>query len=116
MDLYHIWCDLKPGVGDLQFAGKVADYMGHLKEQGLIEGWRLTRRKLGLAPSGLGEFHIIVETKDLAQLDLAFNRVASRREPVETVHHGVNSLVCNATFGLYRDFPDAVRHHGEEKF
>jgi hypothetical protein len=116
VDLYHIWCDLKPGVGDLQFAGKVDDYMGHLKKQGLIEGWRLTRRKLGLGPSGLGEFHIIIETKDLAQLDLAFSRVAARREPVESVHHGVNSLVCNATFGLYRDFPDAVRHHGEETF
>jgi hypothetical protein len=35
---------------------------------------------------------------------------------VETVHHGVNSLVCNAMFGLYRDFPDPVRHSGEEKF
>ena len=116
MNLYHIWCDLKPGVGDLRFAEKVGAYMGHLKEQGLIEGWRLTRRKLGLGPPGLGEFHIIVETKDLAQLEQAFQRVASRTEPVESVHHGVNSLVCNAVFGLYRDFPDPVRQAGSEKF
>ena len=74
------------------------------------------QQKLGLAPSALGEFHIVIETKDLAQLDSAFNRVASRREPIESVHHGVNSLVCNAMFGLYRDFPDPVRHSGEEKF
>jgi hypothetical protein len=32
----------------------------------MIETWRLTRRKLGLAPSALGEFHIVIETKDLA--------------------------------------------------
>jgi hypothetical protein len=116
VDLYHIWCDLKPGVADLHFAGKVSDYMEHLKQQGLIEAWRLTRRKLGLAPPALGEFHIVIETRDLAQLDRAFNRVASRREPVESVHHGVNSLVCNAIFGLYRDFPDSARFSGEEKF
>ena len=116
MDLYHIWCDLRPGIGDMHFAAKLADYMGHLKQQGMIENWRLTRRKLGLAPSALGEFHIVIETNDLAQLDRAFGHVASRKEPVESVHHGVNSLVCNAIFGLYRDFPDPVRHHGDEKF
>jgi hypothetical protein len=116
VDLYHIWCDLKPGVGDLHFASKISEYMEHLKQQGLIENWRLTRRKLGLAPPALGEFHIVIETKDLAQLDSAFNRVASRAEPVESVHHGVNSLVCNSIFGLYRDFPDPVRRSGQEKF
>ena len=83
---------------------------------GLIENWRLTRRKLGLGPPSIGEFHIIIETKNLAQLEQAFEQVSSRREPVEGVHHGLNSLVQNATFGLYRDFPDPQRHFGEEKF
>lgn len=116
MNLYHIWCDLKPGVSDLTFAENVGRYLGHLKEQGLIEGYRLGRRKLGLAPATLGEFHIMVEVRDLAQLDAAFDRVAGRREPVEGFHFGVNSLVTNASFALYRDFPDPVRHAGEEKF
>jgi hypothetical protein len=116
LDIYHAWCDLKPGVGDLEFSKKVAGYMGHLKEQGLIEGWRLTRRKLGLAPSPLGEFHLMIEVKDLAQLERAFERVAGRREPVEGLHFGLNSLVQNAMFALYRDFPDAFRHRGEEQF
>jgi len=53
---------------------------------------------------------------DLAQLDAAFNHVAGRREPVEGFHFGVNSQVTNATFALYRDFPDPVRHVGEERF
>ncbi|HUO98307.1 MAG TPA: DUF6614 family protein [Rhizomicrobium sp.] len=116
MDHYHTWFDLKPGVGDMEFAGAMARYMDHLKERGLIEGWRLTRRKLGFGPRELGEFHIVMETKNLAQLEEAFAHVASRREPVESVHFGVNSKVQNPKFALYRDFPDAVRHEGEEKF
>ncbi|HXA22707.1 MAG TPA: DUF6614 family protein [Acetobacteraceae bacterium] len=116
MDIYHAWCDLKAGVGDLEFSDRVAAYLGHLKEQGLIEGWRLTRRKLGLGAPGLGEFHLMIEVKDLTQLEAAFERVAGRREPVEGFHFGVNSLLQNAVFALYRDFPDAFRHHGEERF
>ena len=116
MDLYHVWCDLKPGVKDTAFCEGVATYLGHLKSEGLIAEWRLTRRKLGLGPSDLGEFHLLIEVKDLAQLDAAFGRVASRKEPVEGFHFGVNSLVQNARFALYRDFPDPVRHRGDEKF
>ncbi len=116
MDIYHVWCDLKPGVGDMVFQEKVSAYMGHLRDQGLIAAWRLTRRKLGLGPPGLGEFHLMIEVRDLAQLDAAFQRVATRTEPVEGVHFGVNSLVQNAVFALYRDFPDPVRQTGQERF
>jgi hypothetical protein len=116
MDLYHIWCDLKPGVRDTAFSEALSRYLDHLKSEKKVESWRLTRRKLGLGPSGIGEFHVIIETRNLAQLDAAFHVVASRREPVEGVHVGVNSLVQNPTFALYRDFPDPVRHLGEERF
>jgi hypothetical protein len=90
--------------------------MEHLKQQDLIESWRLTRRKLGLAPPGFGEFHLMIEVKDLAQLEQAFQRVAGRREPVEGFHFGVNSLAANAVFALYRDFPDAFCARGDERF
>jgi hypothetical protein len=116
MDLYHVWCNLKPGLRDGEFSDRLGLYLGHLKEQGLILGWRLTRRKLGLAPPELGEFHIMIEIRDLAQLDAAFARVASRREPVEGLHFALNSMVTEARFALYRDFPDAQRQRGEEKF
>jgi hypothetical protein len=116
MNHYHTWFDLKPGTKDADFARSMARYMDHLKARGLIEGWRLTRRKLGFGPRDLGEFHIMMETKDLAQLDAAFNHVAGRREPVESVHFGVNSQVQNLKIALYRDFPDEVRYEGEEKF
>jgi hypothetical protein len=105
-----------PGVSDVTFAENVAAYMGHLQEQGLIESWRLTRRKLGFGAPGLGDFHVMIEVKNLAQLEQAFERVAGRREPVEGFHFGVNSLAQNVVFALYRDFPDTFRHRGDERF
>jgi hypothetical protein len=116
VDIYHVWCDLKPGVSDVQFAERVSAYLGHLKGEGLIENWRFTRRKLGLGAFPSGEFHIMIDVTGLAQLDNAFERVASRGEPIEGLHFAVNTLVRNAQFALYRDFPDPVRQRGEEKF
>jgi hypothetical protein len=116
MDIYHVWCDLKPGVRDMQFHDNVARCMEHLRGEGLIESWRLTRRKLGLGPKELGEWHLMLELRDLSQLEAAFQRMAGRADPVEGLHHGMNALVTNATFGLTRDFPDPGRKQGEEKF
>lgn len=116
MDHYHTWFDLKPGIRDTDFARDLARYMAYLTDKKLIEGWKLTRRKLGLGPAELGEFDLVMETRNMAQLDEAFQHVATRSEPVESVHFDVNSEVENLRFGLYRDFPDAVRREGEEKF
>jgi hypothetical protein len=116
MNLYHVWCNLKDGVKDTDFSDRAEAYLNHLKDQNLIAGYRITRRKLGLGPKELPEFHLMVEVEDLAQLDRVFGRVAARDEPVESLHHGVNSLVRDTIFALYRDFPDAVRVHGREKF
>ncbi|MBO6560337.1 MAG: hypothetical protein JJ959_07355 [Nisaea sp.] len=116
MDFYHIYCDLKPEVKDIEFADSVQSYFAYLKDQGLIEDSRITRRKLGLGPADGTEFHMWLETRDLAQLDAAFAHVSSRSEPVESFHHAVNSKVQNVRFTLYRDFPDAQRERGQEKF
>lgn len=116
MNIYHIWCDLKPGVSDRRFAEAIDRYLGHLQESDRLSDFRLTRRKLGLASAELGEFHITLEFQDLAQLDLAFDEVSTRREPVESLHQAVNSLATNLRFALYRDFPDPNRVAGEEKF
>ncbi len=116
MDIYHIWCDLRPGVRDTTFSEAVTAYLGDLRAKGLIEGFRLTRAKLGLRAPGLGEWHVMIETRDMAQLEIAFQAVACRRAPVEDFHHCVNSLVEGSRFALYRDFPDPFRHVGEERF
>ena len=109
MNLYHIWCDLAPGARDLEFVAAVDAWLGHLRAEGAIESWRLTRRKLGLGGDGLGEMHIIIETHDLAQLDQAFDIAATRSGPAERLHSEVYRRVRNARFALYRDFPGAER-------
>jgi hypothetical protein len=116
MDVYHIWCSLKDDVGDLEFAAAVRAYLEHLKSSGLVAGYRVTRRKLGLGPSQLPEWHITLDFDNLAQMDNAFGRVSSRTDPVESFHHAVNSKVQDVFFALYRDFPDAQRESGQEKF
>jgi hypothetical protein len=116
MDVYHIWCSLKDDVGDLEFAAAVRGYVEHLKEAGLVAGYRITRRKLGLGPPHLPEWHITLDFDDLSQLDRAFDQVSSRTDPVESFHHAVNSKVKDVFFALYRDFPDPHRVTGQEKF
>lgn len=116
MDIYHIWCDLKDGVPDTTFTNAAQAYLDSLKLSGVLAEYRITRKKLGLAPAQLGEFHLMLEFDSLAQLDRAFTEVSSRSDPVENFHHAVNSLVRDVTFALYRDFPDTHRQHGNEKF
>ncbi len=116
MDIYHVFCDLKPGVRDTAFVAALERWMGHLRQDGLIEGWRLTRAKLGFGLPGKGDWHLMIEVRDLAQLDAAFQRAAGRADPAESDHAGVNQLVTNASFALYRDFPDPFRQKGQEKF
>ena len=90
--------------------------MQRLTGDGAINSARLTRKKLGFAPDGFGDFHAMIEVRDLAQLEAAFGAVSARDEPLESEHFGVNSLVQNARFALYRDFPDPQRKRGAEKF
>jgi hypothetical protein len=55
MDIYHIWCNLKANVKDVEFTDNVKSYLDHLKELGQIHTYRITRRKLGLGPPHLPE-------------------------------------------------------------
>jgi hypothetical protein len=116
MDLYHVWFDAADGVKDTELADAMERYFGALAKEGRLASWRITRRKLGLGHPALPEWHVILEFEGLAQLDLAFGAAASRADPVESLHHAVNSRVRNVAFALYRDFPDPVRVRGQEAF
>jgi hypothetical protein len=116
MDIYHVWCDLKPGVRDVDFTDAASRYLDQLTGANRLAGYRITRRKLGLASHTLGEFHLMLEFENLAQLDAAFNTVSTRSDPIESFHHAVNSRVQNVQFALYRDFPDRDRVRGQEQF
>jgi Family of unknown function (DUF6614) len=114
LDVYEISVDLRPGVRDLEFVAALESYLGRLEREGKIEHWRLLRRKLGFGNGG--EFKVLIETTDLAQLDAAFQAVSSRQDPLERDHHGVNALVENFEAALYRDFPEPQRVTGQERF
>jgi len=110
MNYYEAWFNLKNSAKDLELTDRVHGFLGKLKEKGMIEGYRLTRRKLGFGPSSLGEFHITIEVKDLTQLDEAFLHAATRGPDIEPLHAGVYAAIDDVKFALYRDFPDTVRH------
>ena len=114
MDIYHVWCDLRPGVRDMHFHENVALCMNNLRVGGLIESWRLTRRKPGFGPFELGDWHLMIEVRDLRQLEDTFRRMAARAEPEEGMHHTMNALVTNARFSLTRDFPDPAHERGQQ--
>jgi hypothetical protein len=109
VDHYHIWVDLKPGVRDMDLVKALEDMLGFLKSQKLLESFAIQRRKLGFGPEAIGEWHIDIVTKDLAQLDAAFKHITPRAGEMERMHAAVWSKVENFKAGLYRDFPDANR-------
>lgn len=114
MDVYEIGVNLRSGTRDTDFSEALGSYLGALQDAGRIERWRLLRRKLGF---GTGpEFKVLIETRDMAQLDEAFRAVATRTAPIEDFHFDANSLVIDFEAALYRDFPDPERQRGEERF
>jgi hypothetical protein len=106
MDIYHIWFDLKPGTDERAFAKVLPAFLDRMKADGRIEAWRMMRCKLGLRPDAIREFHIMIETRDLAQLDEAFRAAAAREGEVDELHFSANAMVTNVKFGLFRDWPD----------
>ena len=52
MDCYEIWCDLVDSSQDLAFCKAVDNYLGYLKGKGLVENFRVRRRKFGFSPTG----------------------------------------------------------------
>ncbi|MBL4759018.1 MAG: hypothetical protein JKY32_15730 [Rhizobiales bacterium] len=116
MDIYHSFFSLNPGSPDTEFSDNLATYLDGLQDAEKIASWRLMRRKLGLGPRELGEFHLMIEIENLAQLDEAFTFVSTRDGDIEMRHHSVNSMIDKITFALYRDFPDPHRVRGAERF
>ncbi|MDP6124793.1 MAG: hypothetical protein QGH20_03455 [Candidatus Latescibacteria bacterium] len=109
MDYYHLWCDLKNPGEDLEFCKKVDAYLGQLALQGHIDGHQITRRKLALGPSDLGDFHIVISVADLGQLDGAFSATAVRTELIDEFHRHVSGSITGLEAAFCRDFHDLSR-------
>jgi hypothetical protein len=108
MNLYHCMIELRQDAKALAFAAACDAWLGHLQGRGVIVGWRLLRRKLGLASGPHTDFLLEIEVEGLAQLDNAFLALA-RGEEEERRYAQVHAMILRAEVGLYRPFPDPTQ-------
>jgi len=98
--------DLKPNANDLAFARAVAAWFGLLQSAGKVAGWTLSRRKLRLAGTAFGDFLLVVEFDDMAQMDRAFAHLAAGEHQAAQAYALMHGMIDRAEVGLYRPFPD----------
>ena len=108
MNIYHCMIELKSGAKALAFAAATDAWMTHLQAQGLIRGWRLMRRKLGLSSGAHSDFVLEIEVEGLTQLDTAFQALAAQDETAERRYDQMHQMIGSVSIGLYRPYPDAA--------
>jgi hypothetical protein len=107
MDIYHIWADKDGDISDIEFVNNMRDFLEHLKSEDKMESYRITRCKMGFRSMDIPEWHIMMEFRNMAQMDSAFERVAPLEGELETKHRSFNQFVAdNIQHALYRDWPD----------
>jgi hypothetical protein len=107
MDIYHIWCDKSSDLTDREWVNNMRGFLDHLVTEGRMVSYRITRCKMGFRSLDIPEWHIMMEFKDMAQMDSAFSRVAPLEGELETKHRSFNQFVDgNIQHALYRDWPD----------
>ena len=107
-DLYTIWADKQGDISDLEWVTNMRNFLQHLVDEGRMLSFRITRCKMGFRSiSDLPEFMIIMEFRDMAQIDEAFRRVAPLQGELEDKHRSFNQFVAgNIQHALFRDWPD----------
>jgi hypothetical protein len=107
-DLYTIWADKEGDISDLDWVNGMRGFLQHLVDEGKMLSFRITRCKMGFRSiSNLPEWFIIMEFKDMAQMDDAFKRVAPLKGELEDKHRSFNQFVAgNIEHALWRDWPD----------
>ena len=109
MDIYHIWADKQGDISDLDWVNNMKSFFDHLKSEGKLETYRITRCKMGFRSMDIPEWHIMMEFQNMAQMDLAFQRVAPLEGELETKHRSFNQFVAgNIQHALFRDWPDEL--------
>lgn len=110
MDIYHIWCDKSEGISDVEWVANMRKFLDHLVSEGKMENFRITRCKMGFRSLDIPEWHIMMEFKNMSQMDEAFNRVAPLEGDLENKHKSFNQFVGdNIQHALYRDWPDNLK-------
>lgn len=107
-DLYTIWADKQGDIADTEWVGNMRAFFDHLVSEDKMISYRITRCKMGFRSiPDLPEWFIIMEFRDMAQLETAFQRVARKQGELEDKHRGFNQFVAgNIQHAYWRDFPD----------
>jgi hypothetical protein len=106
MNLYHCLIELRPEAPALAFAKATGDWMSRLKAKGLIDDWRLLRRKLGLASGNHTDFLLEITVPGKATLDAAFSALSHSDGADTQAYDRMHGMILKADVGLYRPYPD----------
>ena len=108
MDLYTIWADKEGDISDLEWVTNMKSFFYHLISEDKMVTYRITRCKMGFRSiADMPEWMIIMEFRDMAQMDSAFRRVAPLQGELEDKHRSFNQFVAgNIQHALFRDWPD----------
>ena len=107
-DLYTIWANKEGDISDIAWVNGMRGFLQHLVDEGKMLSFRITRCKMGFRSiSDLPEWLIIMEFKNMAQMDEAFKRVAPLEGELEVKHKSFNQFVSgDIQHALWRDWPD----------
>lgn len=107
MDIYHIWADKSGDISDREWVDNMRSFLDHLVGEGRMISYRITRCKMGFRSMDIPEWHIMMEFRDMAQMDSAFKCVAPLDGELEEKHRSFNQFIAgNIQHALYRDWPD----------
>lgn len=109
MTIYLCMIDLKSDARALAFAAALESWMSLLRDEGRVEDWRLSRRKLNLAGDDFGDFLLEITVRDLAQLDAAFRFLGRAGDEAVARYDQMKQHVARVRYALYRPFPDPER-------
>ena len=107
-DLYTIWADKQGDITDLEWVTNMRGFLQHLVDEDKMLSFRITRCKMGFRSiADMPEWMIIMEFRNMAQMDEAFYRVAPLQGELEEKHNSFNQFVAgNIQHALFRDWPD----------
>ena len=108
MDIYHVWCDKKGDIKDLDWVNNMKSFLDHLVSEDKMVSYRITRCKMGFRSMDIPEWHIMMDFKDMTQLENAFKRVAPLEGELETKHVSFTKFAENLQHAYYRDWPDSL--------
>jgi hypothetical protein len=83
-------------------------FLQHLVDENKMESFRITRCKMGFRSiADMPEWMILMEFRDMAQMDEAFKRFAPLARELEVKHKSFNQFVSGTIqHALFRDWPD----------